>query len=65
MATTPIPNATKPITIATGITSGRLITRTAISRITPNARAGSQRCSASLSNRSPSGVKSGDTLDAT
>ena len=65
MATTPIPNTTSPITITAGITSGRLITRTAISRITPNARAGSQRCSAKVSNRSLRGVKSGDTLDAT
>ena len=65
VATTPITNTTSPITITAGITSGRLITRTAISRITPNARAGSQRCSAEVSNRSLRGVKNGDTLEAT
>ena len=42
VTTIPITNTTSPIPITAGITRGRLITRTAISRITPNASAGSR-----------------------
>ncbi len=65
MATIPITNTTSPIAITAGITSGRFTTRTETSRIAPNARAGSQRCSADASNRSLRGLKNGDTPEAT
>ena len=52
VTTIPITKTTSPIPITAGITSGRFRTRTAIRRITPNARAGSQRCSAEVSNSS-------------
>ena len=65
VATIPTTNATNPIAITAGITSGRLITRTAISRVTPNARAGSQCRSASAVPRSLRGLKNGETFDAT
>ena len=65
MTTIPITKTTSPIPITAGITSGRFTIRTAISRITPNASAGSQRCSAEVSDRSLRGVKYGDTSEAT
>ena len=65
MTAIPTTNTPSPITITAGVTSGRLITRTEISRITPNARAGSQRCTADTASRSLRGLKNGDSRDAT
>ena len=65
VATIPITNNPNPITITAGMTIGRFTTRTETSRITPNARAGSQCCHSDSSNRSLRGSKNGDTPEAT
>ncbi len=53
VSSTPSTNATRPIASTTGITSGRRITRTAMSRIRPKRNAGSQRTNEYSPARSP------------
>ena len=65
MTTIPIANSTSPIASTAGITSGDFTSRVATSRITPNANAGSQSFSSSPWNRSPIGVRYGDSSEET
>ena len=65
VTTMPIANSTTPIARTTGITSGDFTSRVATSRITPNTNAGSHSFSSSPWNRSPIGVRYGDSSEET
>ena len=61
----PIANAASPAASTIGMTSGLFTSRTARSRITPNARAGSQCFSASALDQAPIVSRWTSTREAT